>query len=107
MKKTIAIIYGGEGLEHHISVKSALNIIKALDKNLYTPLPIYIDHDGNWFIVESGKERRLTQAYPAFYGGISGFQTPGGTLKCDLAIIALHGDYGEENGLQHGLQSRG
>lgn len=105
MKKTIAIIYGGEGLEHHISVKSALNIINALDKNLYTPLPIYIDHDGNWFIVESGKERRLTQTYPAFSDGGGGFQTPSGILKCDLAIIALHGDYGEDGIIQGAIQA--
>ncbi len=44
----IAIIYGGKSTEHEISIRSARNIAKAIDKTKYTLARIAIAKDGSW-----------------------------------------------------------
>lgn len=41
--KKIAIIYGGPSSEHEVSINSAKNIFKNINKKKYTVLDIYID----------------------------------------------------------------
>lgn len=45
----IAIIYGGKSTEHEVSIRSARNIAKAIDKTIYTLSPIAIAKDGSWY----------------------------------------------------------
>jgi len=47
--KNVAIIAGGKSPEHEVSVVSARNIYKALDKSLYNVSVIGISKDGQWF----------------------------------------------------------
>ena len=43
MKKIkIGVLYGGRSAEHEVSIKSATNIINALDKKKYIVTPILI-----------------------------------------------------------------
>jgi D-alanine-D-alanine ligase len=109
LKKTIAVIFGGAGLENEISVKSAESIIDALDKKLYTPLPIYIDKDGTWRLAEprliGTNGSVLPEAYPVRLDGESGFLVLGRVIVTYLAIIALHGNLGEDGVIQGALLS--
>ncbi|WP_109829901.1 D-alanine--D-alanine ligase [Reichenbachiella versicolor] len=47
-KLNIGILFGGKSAEHEISLKSAKNVIEALDKNKFSPVLIGVDKDGKW-----------------------------------------------------------
>ncbi|MBQ9605162.1 MAG: D-alanine--D-alanine ligase A, partial [Firmicutes bacterium] len=47
-KKTIAVVFGGVSSEHDVSKVSAETVIKNLNPEKYTILPVYITKDGKW-----------------------------------------------------------
>lgn len=49
MKLKLGIIFGGESVEHEISVISAVQAMKALDEEKYEIIPIYITKDRSWY----------------------------------------------------------
>jgi D-alanine-D-alanine ligase len=49
MKKKIALIFGGKSAEHEVSINSAKNIFKAIDKKRYDPVLIGISKQGTWY----------------------------------------------------------
>ncbi len=93
MKKTIALIYGGEGREHNISVLSAKNLLGMIDTEKHEVLSVYITEFGEWFIEE---ESQKIKTFPIFLGGKSGFILDGKIKECDLALPILHGEMGED-----------
>lgn len=50
MKVNIGVIFGGESLEHEISIISALQAIENFDRDKYNVIPIYIDKKRNWYV---------------------------------------------------------
>lgn len=48
MKTNVYILYGGKSVEHEVSLKSALAILNALDRNKFNVYPIYITQEGVW-----------------------------------------------------------
>ena len=42
MKIKIAVVYGGETVEHEVSIISALQAIKNLNEDKYEVIPVYI-----------------------------------------------------------------
>ncbi|MGB4613990.1 MAG: D-alanine--D-alanine ligase family protein [Erysipelotrichaceae bacterium] len=52
MKLKVAVFFGGESVEHEISVISANQAMKALDVNKYDVLPIYISKDREMYFGE-------------------------------------------------------
>ena len=53
MKLNIAVFFGGESVEHEVSVISAQQAIKALDSNKYNVIPIYVSKDRRLFTAEN------------------------------------------------------
>ena len=51
MKKTVGVLFGGKSTEHQISVISAKNVYKNIDRSLYNPFLMYIDQDGKWYMI--------------------------------------------------------
>ena len=51
-KKTIAVVFGGVSSEHDVSKVSAETVIKNLNPEKYTILPVYITKDGAWKLYE-------------------------------------------------------
>ena len=49
MKIKLGVIFGGETVEHEVSIISALQAIQNLDNNKYEVLPIYISKDRTWY----------------------------------------------------------
>ena len=49
----VVIIFGGRSSEHEISILSAGNVYRALDRSRFDPLLIGIDKQGRWRL-ESG-----------------------------------------------------
>ena len=38
----VGILFGGESVEHDVSILSAMQVIKAIDQNKYQIIPLYI-----------------------------------------------------------------
>lgn len=53
MKLKVGVIFGGESVEHEISIISANQVINALDKNKYEVYPIYISKKGDFYFGDS------------------------------------------------------
>jgi len=92
MKKKIAIIAGGDSPEYEISIKSANQIIKALDKKLFEPWLIIINNN-KWVLLDNKDE------YPINRDDFSCWKN---NLKInfDCAFMAIHGTPGEDGKLQ-------
>lgn len=118
--KTVAIMFGGKSAEHEISLISAMNIIKALDRQKYTPLLIGVDKDGMWHLQEEAtflgqepnpKTVRLTSRNRPI-GLVPGNVGPHllDLLRQEalpepaVVFSILHGPYGEDGTMQGLLQ---
>lgn len=75
-KLRIGVVFGGKSVEHEVSVVSACNIIKALDKEKYKIIPIHIKRTGNWLL-----DRKIFN-------------------KIDVVFPVIHGMYGEDGTIQ-------
>ena len=49
MKIKVGVIFGGETVEHEISIISAIQAINKMDTNKYDIIPIYIAKDKTWY----------------------------------------------------------
>ena len=49
MKIKLGVVFGGETVEHEVSIISALQAIKNLDKEKYEVIPLYISKDRIWY----------------------------------------------------------
>ena len=69
MKIKVGVIFGGETVEHEVSIISAIQAMKNLDKDKYEIIPIYIAKDKTWFTgpmlneVEMFKDFETTKKY--------------------------------------------
>jgi D-alanine-D-alanine ligase len=85
----IGVLRGGPSREHEVSLKTGHAIAQNLDTSKYTVRDIYIDRNGQWF--ERGRAVSPAQALAAI----------------DVAIIGLHGEYGEDGEIQKLLEAHG
>lgn len=102
MKKKIALIYGGEGAEHGISLRSAEGLRSLIDEEKYELYDVLITKEGEW-LISVGESRVPT--YPVLFGGVSGFLTSDGILRVDAALPVLHGEWGEDGKIQGALDT--
>ena len=49
MKLRVGVIFGGESVEHEVSIISAVQAMKSLDEEKYEIIPIYIGKDREWY----------------------------------------------------------
>ena len=114
MKKNIAIICGGQSVEHDVSLMSASNVIRDLDTAKFNKIVIYITTQGQWllahdvpaFIVQAGKMRIDTSSLDIV------MVQPGNTtapllnsrtkeaIAVDCFFPVLHGALGEDGTMQ-------
>ena len=47
--KNIAVFFGGESVEHDVSVITGVMTTNSLNKEKFLPVPILISSDGEWF----------------------------------------------------------
>jgi|AntRauTorcE11897_2_1112592.scaffolds.fasta_scaffold00001_270 D-alanine-D-alanine ligase len=115
MKINLAVIFGGKSSEHDISIITALQALKALDKDVYNIIPIYISKKGNWF---SGKglfdistfsefDKKNKNIYAVSLTSGSNYLYKKNIFNkykkykiLDCVIIAMHGVNGEDGSLQ-------
>ena len=95
MKKKVALIYGGEGYEHDVSVAGANNLYDLIDKDLYDVIKVFIDKDGCWYVQENGESEEIP-CFPARLNKVSGLISRTNVIPVDCAVPCLHGDFGED-----------
>lgn len=75
-KIKVAVMYGGKSAEHEVSIRSAENIIKALDNKKYQVVPFKVGKDGKFDFNFISKN------------------------QIDVVFPIIHGPYGEDGSLQ-------
>lgn len=118
--KNIAVIFGGHSSEHEVSINSARNIFKALDKSKFKPVLIGVSKQGTWYSInekdfetlESINDHKMSQdntvtlirAQSKVYSlNLQSNQRQ--ELDCAFAII--HGTNGEDGTMQGYLKILG
>ena len=133
--RRVGVIFGGRSGEHEVSLASAASVIAALKRRGHTVVPIGIARDGRWVVggdpmrVLSDEVRRALPAGDATGGvkkaladradtlgaasaSLARMEPPGGLpaelrQEMDVAVIMLHGPYGEDGTIQGLLELAG
>ena len=112
MKKTIAILFGGQSSEYSVSLQSAAAVIRAIDTEIYDLLLIGIDPKGKWFHFQGNIDEIETDTWkqhatPAFlspdtsvHGIVEIHSNDIKIYKIDVAFPVLHGKNGEDGTVQ-------
>jgi D-alanine-D-alanine ligase len=116
MKIRVAVLFGGRSAEHEISLQSARNVIKALDKERYDVTLIAIDREGAWYLNEESEpilnfeNPRLialnkigdpVSIIPSHKSGVLISQHNSRNLpSIDVIFPVLHGPFGEDGSIQ-------
>lgn len=108
-KKRVALIYGGRGLEHSVSVAGAKNLMSLIDGERYDTLTVRISKNGEFSLCSPFcAENDGISVHPICKDGIGGLTTDGGEFfPIDCAFPLLHGDFGEDGTVQGLLSSLG
>ncbi len=104
--KRVAIIFGGRSGEHEVSVVSARNVIGALDRSRWEPVPFGIDREGGWLTPQE-TWAQLDAGAARLAGGRplpSAVEALAELQRCDVAFPLVHGTFGEDGTLQGFLE---
>ena len=111
----VGIIFGGKSAEHEVSINSAQNVMRALDKNKYEVVPLGISKEGRWLTrgdplkVLTGGQTSMPQLLESGYQIVDDQSTgreiiPGtqaaGLPEVDVIFPVLHGPFGEDGTVQ-------
>lgn len=98
MKKTIAIICGGDTSEHDVSMRSAAGIQSFMDSERYNIYKVEI-HAGKWEAILGDGQRSTVDR-----NDFSFANEQGKTIRPDFCYITIHGAPGENGVLQGYLE---
>lgn len=110
----VALLCGGQSAEHEVSIRSAKNVLQALDPQKYTLSIIVITLEGEWILLQSSDVllnnpdmHMLPQPLPGSpllirFGSAQPFINMHNNLplKVDVVFPILHGTHGEDGTLQ-------
>ena len=111
----VGVIFGGKSAEHEVSLSSAQNVMRALDKNKYEVVPIGISKEGQWLLrgdpllALTGGQTSLSKLLESGYQIIDDLSTgreviPGSHAASlpdvDVIFPVLHGPFGEDGTVQ-------
>ena len=122
MKVKVGVIFGGESVEHEVSVISAMQAMNKLDQDKYDIIPIYITKDREWYTGEMLKDIEVYQDLSLIkkYGKNVVLYYRNGAFvlqkksfpksvvtDIDIVLPIVHGTNVEDGGLQGYLQTVG
>jgi D-alanine-D-alanine ligase len=97
----VLLLFGGRSAEHEVSCVSAVAIHDALVEADHRVIPVGIDRDGAWFVVDAGQRPFHAKGRPV------SMRVPEGTLtvssdevEFDVVFPVLHGPFGEDGTVQ-------
>lgn len=108
LKPNIAVFFGGESVEHDVSVLSGLQVLNAISDK-YNIYPIYIDRQGVWNLkigvkniedLKKIKGRRVN----VVCGDNHLFAFKKEICELHSAVLVLHGNHGEDGSIQGVLE---
>jgi len=115
IKITVGVIFGGKSGEHEVSIASAMSIIKNINKQKYTILPIGIQKNGNWIMGNASYKlvpENLKKLLPSAKKNPQKKSHSSLSLQklyihpdtVDIVFPVLHGTYGEDGTIQGMLE---
>lgn len=113
-KVRVGVLFGGQSVEHEVSICSAFHIIRNMDVEKYEITPIGINKKGEWFFLNCPEFFTLFEGEQfSLFEGVKknrAFFDPSvqddhfflSTLRKRLDVVfpALHGSYGEDGTVQ-------
>ena len=105
-KMRVGLIAGGLSCEHEITLASCRNVLEAIDKNKYEPIPLFIDKAGAWHLIEPHVllSRSPIDLVREGLAGVHGAAfAPLHDLRAgafDVIFPLLHGPFGEDGSVQ-------
>ena len=122
MKIRVGVIFGGESVEHEVSIISAIQAMNKMDEEKYEIVPIYITKDREWYTgdmlkdIDVYQDLNLIKKYSKnvvlyFKNGSYVLQSKGlfknVVKEIDIAFPIVHGTNVEDGVLQGYLQTIG
>lgn len=123
MKIKVGVIFGGESVEHEVSIISAIQAMNKMDEEKYEIIPIYITKDREWYTGDMLKDidvyqdlsliKKYSDNVVLYYkNGSYVLQKKRGLFKTvvkelDIAFPIVHGTNVEDGVLQGYLQTIG
>ncbi len=123
MKIKVGVIFGGESVEHEVSIISAIQAMNKMDEEKYEVIPIYITKDREWYTGDMLKDIDVYQDFNLikkysdnvvlyYKDGSYVLQKKNGLFKncvkeIDIAFPIVHGTNVEDGALQGYLQTIG
>lgn len=122
MKIKVGVIYGGETVEHEVSIISAIQAMNKMDQEKYDIIPIYITKDREWYTGEMLKDIEMYSDLNLIkkYGkNVVLYYSKGAYIlqnkkfpknivtDIDIAFPIMHGTNGEDGVIQGYLQTIG
>jgi len=87
MRIVVGVLRGGPSHEYEVSLKTGASVLSALNKDKYEPRDLFVDRAGQWHLYGVPLD-------------------PAQTLRgVDVVINAMHGQFGEDGGVQRILES--
>lgn len=110
--KQIYVVMGGPSEEHEISLKTGFEMITHLNKDKYNVSALIIDENKQFYLadnIEGLTPDDLTNAKTSdkFRGPFAPAGATSVWHNCDLALLALHGEFGEDGVFQGYLETIG
>ncbi len=111
-KIRVAVLFGGKSAEHEVSLRSAKNIIDAMDKEKYDSVLIGIDKTGRWLPsaesslllsgskIDSREAGNVVAMIPQESGKIIETSSKEKQDYVDVVFPILHGPFGEDGTVQ-------
>lgn len=123
MRIKVGVIFGGESVEHEVSIISAIQAMNKMDEEKYEIIPIYITKDREWYTgdmlkdIDVYQDLNLIKTYGTnvvlyYKDGSYVLQSKKGLFKrvvkeIDIAFPIVHGTNVEDGVLQGYLQTIG
>jgi D-alanine-D-alanine ligase len=101
VSRRIAVILGGRSSENAISVASATSVIEALEASGDQVVPVQIDREGRWAMLEAGGSR------PDELVRLPSKEVATTLSDVDVVFPVLHGPFGEDGTVQGLLELAG
>lgn len=102
----VAVLAGGRSAEHDISLSSAAQVVRHLDRSRFRLWPVFLDRQGQWWL---GTRPHPASADPSAAFATDGKQalSPGAAIDhllqragAEVVFPVLHGAFGEDGTLQ-------
>jgi D-alanine-D-alanine ligase len=118
-KRRVAVLFGGRSPEHDVSIVTGLQALGAVDASAYDAFPVYISRQGGWFVGDALRDREnylpddntrrsLTEVMldatddgdGQLVARKSGMFGRGKSVTFNVALLAFHGNQGEDGQIQ-------